>query len=91
MKDAEILVSDNNLITQVMYSLPKIKWVQSTWAGVENIMIAVAKSGRKPDYTFTRFSGAAFGRAISDYVIANIINWERNFYTCFSNKNNKMW
>jgi hypothetical protein len=38
LKQAEIIVADNNLLGKQLYNLPDTKWVQGTWAGVETLM-----------------------------------------------------
>jgi hypothetical protein len=38
LKQAEIIVADNNLLGLQLYNLPAAKWVQGTWAGVDTIM-----------------------------------------------------
>jgi hypothetical protein len=38
LKQAEIIVADNNLLGLQLYNLPAAKWVQGTWAGVDAIM-----------------------------------------------------
>lgn len=37
VKDAEILFCDNTSVGQLMYSLPKLKWIHTVWAGVDSI------------------------------------------------------
>jgi len=38
LKEAEVIVADNNLLGMQLYNLPAAKWVQGTWAGVESVM-----------------------------------------------------
>lgn len=38
LKQAEIIVADNNLLGMQLYNLPAAKWVQGTFAGVETIV-----------------------------------------------------
>jgi hypothetical protein len=38
LKQAEIIVADNNLLGMQLYNLPDAKWVQGTWAGVDALM-----------------------------------------------------
>lgn len=91
LKDAEILIADVDLVNQFFYKLPKAKWVQTTRAGNEPLTDLVAKTGKKPNFVVTRFSGSGSSKAISDYVIANIINWERGFHNCQYNKSQRKW
>ncbi|KAJ4439798.1 hypothetical protein ANN_07926, partial [Periplaneta americana] len=38
LREAEIIIADNDLLGTQLYNLPAAKWVQGTWAGVEKIM-----------------------------------------------------
>jgi len=93
LKDAEILLGDNNLIAQVLFKLPKIKWIQSTWAGIESYLQVVANNNNiAPNFPVTRFSGENFGAGMFDFSIAQIINKERNLFYNYENaKLNKIW
>ena len=92
LSDAEILVADNNLIPKVLFKMPNIKWIQSSWAGIELILKEVKSNGYPPSFPVTRFSGQAFGQIMGEYVLAQIINRERDFYQTFVNtKINKKW
>lgn len=92
LSDAEILVADNNLIPKVLYKMPNIKWIQSSWAGIESILKAVKDHGSPPAFPVTRFSGQSFGQMAGEYALAQIINRERNFYQKFDEtKVNKKW
>ncbi|XP_014669476.1 PREDICTED: glyoxylate/hydroxypyruvate reductase A-like [Priapulus caudatus] len=75
LAEAEVLLADPDLAAQVINKLPKLQWLQCTWAGVDRIMDSVAE---RPAARITRFGGA-FGPAMAEYVIGQIIARERNF------------
>ncbi|XP_017759899.1 PREDICTED: glyoxylate/hydroxypyruvate reductase A-like [Eufriesea mexicana] len=87
LQAADILITDCNLFLPYMDKLPSVKWVQTTWAGVE----ALNLKNKKINYTLTRFSDKAFGLAMSEYVIAHIFNFERNQKQQYQNQKNKQW
>jgi phosphoglycerate dehydrogenase-like enzyme len=70
-----------------------IKWVQSTWAGVDNyIKELVNNNNIAPNFVVTRFSGESFGQGMFDYCVAQIINRERNLFYNYENaKIKKIW
>ena len=61
------------------YYLPS----QITWAGIDPIMRSVkaaATSNALPESTVARFSHPSFSQLMSEYLVAHVINAERNFY-----------
>ncbi|CAG2180104.1 unnamed protein product, partial [Oppiella nova] len=48
LQEAEILFGDPNLLAQTFHRLPRIQWIQSTWAGIDWYVEALTKSGQKP-------------------------------------------
>lgn len=85
LQDAEILLADNDLAAQVLYKLPKLKWLQGTWNGVEAMNNEVIKNGSHPNYPVTRYSGPIVGQILAEYTIGQIINKERDFFYHFQN------
>lgn len=85
-----MVVGDYDLLGPYLYSLPNLKWMQGTWAGVETLMRFI-KPNQLPNYPITRFSGQFFGQLMSEYVIANIINYERDFFKIKHNQNAATW
>lgn len=91
LTNANIVLVDNNLLPSLLKAidtekyksnLKSIQWIQSTWAGVdtlfkEKIFSEIVKSH---SLTVTRFSGPHFGHSMADYVLGQIINYERSLY-----------
>ena len=82
LQDARILITDNNLIPDFAYSLPKLQWLQGTFAGV-NIPFAKLASdlaaGRYPAFAATRFTGDSYGQLMFELCLSYIISKERGF------------
>lgn len=93
LKDAEIVFGDPNLVVQTFHKLPKLKWIQSTWAGIDLFLKVLSETGQKPpDCPISRFSGESFGQLIFDYCIAHIIMHERKLFSNYvDTKLNKIW
>lgn len=72
------------------YDLKQTKWVQGTWAGIDALLPHIDMNN-PPPYTITRFSGKYFGEIMAEYVIANVVNYERNFYFNYDNQKASLW
>jgi len=66
------VLGEPSLIRQVLPSLSSLRWVQSTWAGVEPLL----DPSLRRDYTLTNARGV-FGRLMSEYVFGYLIAHER--------------
>ena len=69
---AEIILADPPLIAHLLDQATNLKWLQSTWAGVDAIF---RKSSRR-DYVLTRIRGL-FGPLMAEYILGHIIARER--------------
>ena len=63
------------LLRQVMPALSGVRWVQSTWAGVEPLLDPALRR----DYTLTNARGV-FGPQMSEYVFAYLLAHERKIF-----------
>ena len=63
------------LLHQVMPALSGVRWVQSTWAGVEPLLDPALRR----DYTLTNARGV-FGAQMSEYVFAYLLAHERKIF-----------
>ncbi|KAK9307119.1 hypothetical protein QLX08_002446 [Tetragonisca angustula] len=89
LQDADIVVTDCNLFLPYTDKLPSVKWVQTTWAGIESLISNLRD--KKINYTLTRFSDKSLALAMSEYIIAHIFNFERNQRQQYQNQENKEW
>ena len=63
------------LLRQVMPSLTGVRWIQSTWAGVEPLLDPALRR----DYVLTNARGV-FGPQMSEYVFAYLLAHERKIF-----------
>jgi len=71
-RTCDVVLGEPSLIRTVLPSLPSLRWVQSTWAGVEPLL----DPSLRRDYTLTNARGV-FGRLMSEYVFGYLIAHER--------------
>ncbi|XP_077992693.1 glyoxylate/hydroxypyruvate reductase A-like [Glandiceps talaboti] len=76
--EAEIILTDTPIVIDMLYKFPNLKWMQSTWAGVDSVFDNLDKSKPLPSYKLTRFAGM-FGIHMREYIIGHIIARERVF------------
>ncbi|XP_078035720.1 glyoxylate/hydroxypyruvate reductase A isoform X2 [Augochlora pura] len=89
LQRADILLTDCNLFLPYLDKLQYLKWVQTTWAGVE--LLVPHLENKNVNYVVTRFSDEAFGLAMAEYVVAHIFNFERNQKQQYENQRNGYW
>jgi phosphoglycerate dehydrogenase-like enzyme len=70
--ECEIVLGDPGLLRHVLHRLPRLRWVQSTWAGVDALM----QAGLRRDYVLTNVRGV-FGPPIAEYVLGYVLMHER--------------
>jgi phosphoglycerate dehydrogenase-like enzyme len=84
-KSAEIVFGEPSLIRDALPNLPHLKWVQSTWAGVEPLLNALRR-----DYILTNARGV-FGGLMSEFVFGYLLAHERKILQRFTAQKNKVW
>ncbi|XP_076654658.1 glyoxylate/hydroxypyruvate reductase A [Halictus rubicundus] len=89
LKNADILVTDCDLLVPYAEKLQSLKWVQTTWAGVEKLIPSLKDNNI--NYAVTRFSDQAFGMAMGEYVVAHIFNFERDQRQQYESQRNSQW
>ena len=70
--DADLVFGEPSLIRHILPRLPRLRWVQSTWAGVEPLLDPALRR----DYTLTNARGV-FGGLMSEYVFGYLLAHER--------------
>ena len=81
-----LLLAEPDLAAKVINDMPRLEWLQSTWAGVTPLM---HKSLRK-DYLLTGVKGI-FGSLISEYVFAYILMFEKNVLAHLDAQKSNLW
>ena len=70
--DCDIVFGEPSLISRVLQQIPGLRWVQSTYAGVEPLLDPCLRR----DYVLTNARGV-FGGLMSEYVFAYLLAHER--------------
>jgi phosphoglycerate dehydrogenase-like enzyme len=70
--DCEIVLGEPSLVSKVILRIPGLRWVQSTWAGVEPLLDPLLRR----DYILTNARGV-FGGLMSEFVFAYLLAHER--------------
>jgi len=84
--DCNIVLGQPDWVRPVLDHAPKLKWVQSTFAGVEALCMGEPPS----DYMLTGVKGL-FGPLMSEYVFAYILALERQLFETRDNQKKKLW
>jgi phosphoglycerate dehydrogenase-like enzyme len=82
----EILLGSPALIKDALASLPALRWVQSTAAGVEALM----NPSLRRDYTLTN-ARDVFGKLMTEYVFGYLLAHERQIFQRFKDQQNRHW
>ncbi|XP_063588519.1 glyoxylate/hydroxypyruvate reductase A-like isoform X1 [Penaeus indicus] len=90
LKEAEVLLADNNFIAEITHLLPKLQWAQGTWAGVEGL-VDFFRDKPKPNFPITRMVGDSFSQLMAEYTIGRIISHERDWFECHQNQMKGLW
>lgn len=81
-----IVLGDPPLVSDVLASADQLEWVQSSWAGVDQL----CREGSRGDYVLTSAKGM-FGSLISEYVMTYIFALERRLFTMRENQLEQRW
>lgn len=84
--DCNIILGEPPLIVDVLSSADQLKWVQSSWAGVDRL----CRPGLRHDYVLTGVKGI-FGPLISEYVMTYLFALERRIFDMRANQLAKRW
>ena len=74
------------LVAQLLDRLPRLTWVQSTYAGVD----ALCRPGLRRDYTLTGVR-EVFGGLMREYVLGWILALERDLFTAREDQRHGRW
>lgn len=85
-EESDIVLGEPNLIRETLSHLSTLKWIQSTWAGVEPLL----DSSLRRDYILTNARGV-FGGLMSEYVIGYLLAHERRIFERMAAQKNKQW
>ena len=86
LRNCNIILGDPPLISKALDQAPHLKWVQSSWAGVDSL----CRPGLRCDYYLTGAKGI-FGPLISEYVMTYLFMIERQVLKMQANQVRKNW
>ncbi|UCD36831.1 MAG: D-2-hydroxyacid dehydrogenase [Fidelibacterota bacterium] len=86
LAEAEVLVADPVLVASHLDAGVKLRWLQSTYAGVDSLF----RSGTRRDYMLTRVKGV-FGPLMAEYTLGHILARERYFLKLARQQENHQW
>lgn len=89
LQETQIVLADPDILISHLDHLQSVKWVQTTWAGLDKLIPHL--KGREISCRITRYSDASFGLAISEFTVASIVNHERNQREQYENQKLKKW
>jgi phosphoglycerate dehydrogenase-like enzyme len=81
-----IVLGDPNLVSKVLPSADRLKWVQSSWAGIDHL----CRTELRRDYILTNAKGM-FGALIGEYVMAYVFALERQLFRMRKNQLERRW
>ncbi|PSU45543.1 D-2-hydroxyacid dehydrogenase [Photobacterium frigidiphilum] len=85
-KQASIILADPPKIARQLDSYPALRWLQSTFAGID----ALIKPELRQDYQLTNIRGH-FGQLIAEYVIGLTLNYTRHFSLYHTQQHAGVW
>ncbi|MGE5251066.1 MAG: D-2-hydroxyacid dehydrogenase [Bacteroidota bacterium] len=84
--ECEVAFGEPALIREALPHLPRLKWAQAIWAGVEPLM----QAGLRRDYVLTN-ARSVFGPLMSEYVFAYLLLHERKVLQRLENQQEAKW
>ena len=84
--DAEVILADPGAVVDVIDDAASLRWMQSSWAGVNVLFDRTTKR----DYTSTRLAGV-FGPLMAEYVLGYILLHERRLLLAAEQQRTKLW
>ena len=82
----DLVFGEPSLVCQVINDLTDVRWVQSTWAGVEPFFLP----GLRRDFLLTNARNV-YGRMMSEYVFGYILLNERRIIPRWQSQLSRIW
>jgi phosphoglycerate dehydrogenase-like enzyme len=86
LPSAELLLADPGRVASRLHTARRLRWVQSTWAGVEDLIAPCRRLG----VPLTAARGM-FGPLIRDYVLAYVLAIERRLFETRDDQRRRRW
>ena len=84
--DAEMVFGEPSLFSQVVNQMPRLRWCQCTWAGVEPLL----HPGMRRDYLLTNVRHV-YGPQMSEYVFGYLLAIERGILPRWQAQQRQLW
>ncbi len=84
--ECNLLFGEPSLLSEVINHLPNLKWVQTSWAGVEPLFAL----GMRQDYVLTN-ARYVYGPMMSEYVFGYLLMVERQFLARWQSQLKRNW
>lgn len=84
--DCDLAFGEPSLLRDVLPYMPKLRWVQATWAGVEPLL----DPSLSRSYVLTNARGV-FGRLMSEYVFGYLLAHERRILQRYASQEAQRW
>ncbi|XP_014245321.1 uncharacterized protein LOC106664266 isoform X2 [Cimex lectularius] len=91
LNSADVVIADFDAVAPYLFDLTNVKWLQGTWAGIEPVIKAYNKRKETLSYPIVRFSGQHFGHLMSEYVVSQIVAFERDFKNVWQAQKLQCW
>ena len=88
LENAEVVLADPPVVGHNQALLKNAKWIQSTFAGVDSIL---SQYITPPNFVLTRHVGTNFGQQMGEYVLAQILAWEKDLFAIESDMQQRKW
>ena len=86
VEHCNIILGEPALIAPLLEGAKRLQWIQSTLAGVENLVSPTKRN----EYILTGVKGV-FGPLMSEYVFAYILALERHIFEVYENQKERVW
>ena len=86
VNNCDVIFGEPSLVCQIINSLPCIKWVQSSWAGVEPLLAP----GLQRNYLLSN-SRNVYGAMMSEYVFGYLLAIERRILQRWQSQHKGVW
>jgi phosphoglycerate dehydrogenase-like enzyme len=84
--DVDLVLGEPNRIRELLPTLPSLRWVQATWAGVEPLLDPALRH----DYTLTNARGV-FGGLMAEFVLGYLLFHERKILQRLEAQKQGLW
>ncbi len=84
-RDIQWLLAEPSLAASIVPQLPNLRWLQSTWAGVEPLLALPRR-----DYTLSNIRGV-FAPLMAEFVLAHALAYERHVIAHHHAQQRRQW